>query len=675
MMGTIANRGCRIADRLARRVPVFVLAVVLLPSGLFAETPAPRDLAYKQQHLRERYSELEQQLARLADLLAASDPDAAARVRAALKASREGLVLAALQEIIQSLSESRTKTAVERQGRVAEQIQRVLGLLQAQELSWEELQKQLANLQQLRDALEKLIARQQKLEQQSGEALQAAAAGKAPDKQALEKQKTEQAATRGETEKTAGETKQPGKFPPDTVDPGALPRAATHMQQAEQALGEEKPAEANAQQRQALNELQAAIGQVQQRLDQEKQREQSKLLAELKDSLKAMLEKQKTTTAATAALDKQLEPSRRAPPRELALKAGALAADEAALAGKTAAFTAKLKDDGTSAVFPEVLRRTGDLLRDTEERLKKTETGEATQEAQKRIELNFEELLESLEEEQQRRAAAEAAGGGGGGGMMRTLLLPPAAELKMLRMLQDRVNRGTRSLDEDRAGHVEKPTPQETAAAKQLGQRESEVAEATDALRKQWNEILAPQPGNLDAGPLEADPLKEFMKKMNLDEVNPLAPINKDMRGVEALLARVVTGEETQKLQTKIIRALNDLIAAAQQAQAQAMAMPAPRRQHSPAEMPEAGQQQPRGKGQPNSPASVSTLPQGAATPPGKLNKIYGGGDSDAWGRLPPAEREKFLQTLKDRFPERYQEMLAEYFKQLSTSQPPGPAR
>jgi hypothetical protein len=253
--------------------------------------------------------------------------------------------------------------------------------------------------------------------------------------------------------------------------------------------------------------------------------------------------------------------------------------------------------------------------------------------------------------------------------MSKTMLLPPAAELKMLRMLQDRVNRGTRSLDEDRAGR-EKPTPQETAAAKQLSQREKEVGQTTDALRKKWAELAAPKPAVGPTDPTATDPLKEYMAKAQQDAGNPLTPIHKDMRTVEDQLGQTVTGKPTQVVQTKIIRSLNDLISQAQQAQSKAAAMPQLRRKQ-PAQQPEASRQQAQGNMQPSSPAQVSTLPAGAAAAAAKLHKIYGGSDSDAWGKLPPEQREKFLQTLKARFPDRYEQILTEYFKQLSTSKPP----
>ena len=648
---------------------VFLSALAAFAPGLASAEPAPsRELAFKQQHLRERYEDIEQQLARLAELLANSDPDGAARVRSALKTSRDGAVLASLQEVIQSLLQSRTKTAAESQTRVVQQLLRVLEMLQGRELSWEELQKQLASLQQLRDSLQKLIERQQKLESQSGDAVKNQAAGKAADPAALDKQKNEQAATRGDAEKTAGETQQPGKFPPDTVDPKALDRAAAEMQKAEQSLADRKPADANARQRQALDELKATLGQVQSRLEAEKAAQVERMRAELKDGLKAMLEKQKSVSAATAALDKQIEPGK-TPPREAALKAAGLAADESALADRSEALDKKLRDDGTSAVFGQVLKQTASLLHDADARLKKVQTGNAVQQAQKLAEANFQELLEAMQEEEARRAESDGSGGGGGGGMSKTLLLPPSAELKMLRMLQDRVNRGTRSLDEDRAGR-EKPTPQETAAAKQLSQRENEVARTTEALRRKWTELSARKPAAGPADPAASDPLKDYLAKTQEDANNPLTPVGKDMNRVEEQLGQTVTGKPTQVLQTKIIRDLNELIAKAQKAQSQSSAMSQARRPQ-PGKQSEAARQKPQGNGPPSSPATVSALPSGAAAEAAKLHKIYGGGDSDAWGRLPPEEREKFLQTLKQKFPDRYEQILTEYFKQLSTSKPP----
>lgn len=38
------------------------------------------------------------------------------------------------------------------------------------------------------------------------------------------------------------------------------------------------------------------------------------------------------------------------------------------------------------------------------------------------------------------------------------------------------------------------------------------------------------------------------------------------------------------------------------------------------------------------------------------------------WGNLPPQEREKILQTLRETYPQEYVEYVEKYFKQLSDS-------
>jgi hypothetical protein len=51
---------------------------------------------------------------------------------------------------------------------------------------------------------------------------------------------------------------------------------------------------------------------------------------------------------------------------------------------------------------------------------------------------------------------------------------------------------------------------------------------------------------------------------------------------------------------------------------------------------------------------------------PGELNRNRSGGGSD-WGEgLPEKEREQALQILKEKFPERYKELVEQYFKVLA---------
>lgn len=78
------------------------------------------------------------------------------------------------------------------------------------------------------------------------------------------------------------------------------------------------------------------------------------------------------------------------------------------------------------------------------------------------------------------------------------------------------------------------------------------------------------------------------------------------------------------------------------------------------------------GKGQkrgatpnPRQGAEESSAPQGA----GKVGDLHGAPKADPgemWGKLPPAERERILQSLRDRFPSRYRQLVEQYYRSLA---------
>lgn len=70
-------------------------------------------------------------------------------------------------------------------------------------------------------------------------------------------------------------------------------------------------------------------------------------------------------------------------------------------------------------------------------------------------------------------------------------------------------------------------------------------------------------------------------------------------------------------------------------------------------------------QGSPTKPAERSQLPSGA----GEIGELRDPGRADPgelWGKLPPAERERILQSLRSRFPSRYRELVEQYFRSLA---------
>lgn len=78
------------------------------------------------------------------------------------------------------------------------------------------------------------------------------------------------------------------------------------------------------------------------------------------------------------------------------------------------------------------------------------------------------------------------------------------------------------------------------------------------------------------------------------------------------------------------------------------------------------------GKGRKGAPA---LKPQGGAEEssapvgPGRIGELHAASKAnpgEMWGQMPPAEREKILQSLRDRFPSRYRQLVEQYYRSLA---------
>ncbi|HUU94569.1 MAG TPA: hypothetical protein VM487_02430 [Phycisphaerae bacterium] len=70
-------------------------------------------------------------------------------------------------------------------------------------------------------------------------------------------------------------------------------------------------------------------------------------------------------------------------------------------------------------------------------------------------------------------------------------------------------------------------------------------------------------------------------------------------------------------------------------------------------------------KSAPGQPAPASRAPQGPGRV-GDLHEAPAANPGEAWGRLPPAERERILQSLRERFPSRYRQLVEQYYRSLA---------
>ena len=120
-------------------------------------------------------------------------------------------------------------------------------------------------------------------------------------------------------------------------------------------------------------------------------------------------------------------------------------------------------------------------------------------------------------------------------------------------------------------------------------------------------------------------------------------------------LTRGDTGEATRAEQTRVLTVLDELIAQAEQQMTPPQSKPKP----TPAPSPQEGQSKPEQA------AKEST----ERTGPGQTAEL---GDAPqaqpgaAWGKLPPAERERVLQAIGERHPSRYRQLVEQYYRALA---------
>lgn len=118
-------------------------------------------------------------------------------------------------------------------------------------------------------------------------------------------------------------------------------------------------------------------------------------------------------------------------------------------------------------------------------------------------------------------------------------------------------------------------------------------------------------------------------------------------------LSQLETGQPVQTRQQRAIELLDKLIEEAEQ-------------QEQSSSSSSGGGGSPGGQNQgPSTPMPDSALPGGQAGESYLRNKRTAK-PGEAWGTMPPAEREKILQALRDSFPSRYRQLVEQYYQELS---------
>jgi hypothetical protein len=173
--------------------------------------------------------------------------------------------------------------------------------------------------------------------------------------------------------------------------------------------------------------------------------------------------------------------------------------------------------------------------------------------------------------------------------------------------------------------------------------------------------------------------LDELVRKIAEDYKDPLGTLATKMSDVEQRLSGADSGRATQLKQREIVAMLDDLIATAEEQSSSSSSAGSQGGQQGKCKIcgksgcqgqcqaAGSGSGPPAGTGVPSSPATDSFLPGGSVVRPTGISDARPSDGSDDWGNLPPREKQRLLDTFKETMPERYREMLREYYKALAS--------
>lgn len=122
------------------------------------------------------------------------------------------------------------------------------------------------------------------------------------------------------------------------------------------------------------------------------------------------------------------------------------------------------------------------------------------------------------------------------------------------------------------------------------------------------------------------------------------------MKFASRRLSHADSGDTVQQRQNRIVDILDDLIEEAQEQENASC---------------NGGNSQSGGRPDSSTPMPDSRLP-GSRAAEGSLREARRANPGEVWGAMPPAERERILQALRENFPSRYRQLVEQYYEQLA---------
>lgn len=254
-----------------------------------------------------------------------------------------------------------------------------------------------------------------------------------------------------------------------------LQRAAQEMQQAIEQLQQQNRDKASDEQDQAIAQLEALKAQLEEILRQLREEERELHLTMLEARFQEMLKLQLRINADTVRLDARDEAERGEAHFTKSRDLSRQERQNLLMAEKALTL---LKEEGSSVAFPEAVDQMRSNMGAVADRLFQGETGRTVQLIEQLIIESLQEMIASLQEELDEMKEQQQQQQQQEGGSEDQQLVKQIAELKMVRSLQNQVNRLTRQLGEDLKGE-QSDDPDTLRLLQDLAARQQRIQEAT----------------------------------------------------------------------------------------------------------------------------------------------------------------------------------------------------
>lgn len=469
--------------------PCVIAAIAILPAlragAADTSTVSPVDqIQFQQKNAQVQMQELEERMFRLAELTREGEPDDASRLLMAVQRAREQLIIEQMKDSLQLLATKDFTKASTEQVQIIAKLEELKKLLTSGN---SDLQVLLAKLRALNQAISKLDAatKEEQRQQKASDKLADAAKSNPADPKAADAAKKDQEQNRKTTESIAQTVKGLGASAAQAGQ--SLGSASQSMANAEAALGTGKPGDAMTKQGDAVASMQEARKQLAEEREKVMMELERMVRKQVVMNLTEMLDRQKSIRAGTEMAVEQLASAN----RDTLLKIKQLGASETSIVRIAEQTITLIEETSFSVALPPALKRVQQKCAVIAATLDDSKADQALIAAEIQVEKDLKDLLDTFKELSASKVTPGSCQGCKGDKNKLT------AELRVVRLMQTRVNDETKSVDGDRTKTLAaadlpaniNPMLREKILAVRDGQ--ADVRDAMDRIHQQLN---APDP-------------------------------------------------------------------------------------------------------------------------------------------------------------------------------------